>query len=93
MRATGIIRRVDDLGRVVIPREIRKNLGICEGEALEIYIEDGGVLFKKFEVNLTAEVENLWNKVELNVPYDDPNRHEILDALSKIINLIKKSEG
>lgn len=93
MKATGIVRRVDDLGRVVIPKEIRRNLGIYEGEALEIYIEDGGVMFKKFEVNLSLEAKTLWNRVEQNIPYDDPNRRAILDAISKAMNLIKKSEG
>ena len=39
MRATGIIRRIDDLGRVVIPKEIRRSLRIREGEALEIYTD------------------------------------------------------
>lgn len=92
MKATGIVRRVDDLGRVVIPKEIRRNLGIYEGEALEIYIEDGGVLFKKFETHLSLEAETLWNKAEQNIPYDDPNRHAILDAISKAMNLMKKSE-
>ena len=42
MRATGIIRRVDDLGRVVIPKEIRRTLGIKEGEAMEIFTEKDG---------------------------------------------------
>lgn len=93
MKATGIVRRVDDLGRVVIPKEIRRKLGIYEGEALEIYIEDGGVLFKKFEVNLSQEAKTLWDRVEQNIPCDDPNRPAILDAISKAINLIKKSEG
>ena len=89
MKATGIIRRVDDLGRVVIPKEIRRNLGIYEGEALEIYVEDGGVLFKKFETNLSLDAKTLWNKAEQNIPFDDPNRHEILDAISKAMNLMK----
>lgn len=93
MKATGIIRRVDDLGRVVIPKEIRRNLGIYEGEALEIYIEDGGVLFKKFETNLSLEAKTLWERAEMNIPYDDPNRHAILDALSKAMKLMKKCEG
>ena len=49
MRATGIIRRVDDLGRVVIPKEIRRTLGIKEGEAMEIFTEkDGSVIFKRY---------------------------------------------
>lgn len=50
MKSTGIVRRIDDLGRVVIPKEIRRNLRIREGDPLEIYIEDGGVLFKKYSL-------------------------------------------
>ena len=49
MKATGIVRRVDDLGRVVIPKEIRRTLRIREGDPLEIYTEkDGGVIFRKY---------------------------------------------
>lgn len=48
MKATGIVRRIDDLGRVVIPKEIRRSLKIREGDALEIFLEDDGVIFKKY---------------------------------------------
>ena len=49
MKATGIIRRIDDLGRVVIPKEIRRQLGVREGDPLKIYLSaDGGVMFKKY---------------------------------------------
>jgi AbrB family transcriptional regulator (stage V sporulation protein T) len=48
MKATGIVRRIDDLGRVVIPRETRRALRIKEGDPLEIFIEDGGVILKKY---------------------------------------------
>lgn len=49
MKATGIVRRIDDLGRVVIPKEIRRTLRIREGDPLEIYTAtDGGVIFKKY---------------------------------------------
>lgn len=49
MKATGIVRRIDDLGRVVIPKEIRKTMRIREGEPLEIYTDtDGSVIFKKY---------------------------------------------
>ena len=47
MKATGIVRRIDDLGRVVIPREIRRSLKIREGDPLEILIEKNCVCFKK----------------------------------------------
>ncbi len=74
MRATGIVRRIDDLGRIVLPKEIRKNLKIKEGDMLEIYVQDNGVIMlEKYEPmdNLAklAEqyVEVLANQVELNV--------------------------
>ena len=49
MKATGIVRRIDDLGRVVIPKEIRKTLRIREGDPLEIFTAtDGEVILKKY---------------------------------------------
>lgn len=49
MKATGIVRRIDDLGRVVIPKEMRRTLKIHEGSPLEIFTgPDGSVVFKKF---------------------------------------------
>lgn len=49
MKATGIVRRIDDLGRVVIPKEIRRTMRIREGEPLEIYVDkDGEVILKKY---------------------------------------------
>ena len=49
MKATGIVRRIDDLGRVVIPKEIRRTLRLREGDPLEIFTDrDGGVVFKKY---------------------------------------------
>ena len=49
MRATGIVRRIDDLGRIVIPKEVRRNIGIKEGDPLEIFTSrEGFVSFKKY---------------------------------------------
>ena len=49
MKATGIVRRIDDLGRVVIPKEIRRTMRIREGDPLEIFTEkDGELIFKKY---------------------------------------------
>ena len=48
MKATGIIRRIDDLGRVVIPREIRRQLGIKDGDPLELYTDEMGVYFRRY---------------------------------------------
>ena len=49
MKATGIVRRIDDLGRVVIPKEIRRTMRIREGDPLEIFTDkDGELIFKKY---------------------------------------------
>ena len=51
MKATGIVRRIDDLGRVVIPKEIRRTMRIREGDPLEIYTsKEGEVIFKKYSL-------------------------------------------
>ena len=51
MKSTGIIRRVDELGRVVIPIEIRKQFNIVEKDPIEIYVEGSSIVLKKFEPN------------------------------------------
>ena len=48
MKATGIVRRVDDLGRIVIPKEIRRSIRLREGDAMEIFLEDNCVCLKKY---------------------------------------------
>ena len=48
MKSTGVIRRIDDLGRIVIPKEIRKNLRMKEGDNLEIYINSEDLILKKY---------------------------------------------
>lgn len=70
MKATGIIRRIDDLGRVVIPREIRRSVGIKEGDALEIYTDrgfdgKGCVCFQKYVPDALTDQAPLWQKVLL----------------------------
>ena len=47
LKSTGVTRKIDDLGRIVIPKEIRKNLGIRDGESLEIFTEEDSIILKK----------------------------------------------
>ena len=54
MASSGITRRIDELGRIVVPKEIRYNLGIRDGEPLEITVQDGAIIIKKY-----SEVENI----------------------------------
>ena len=49
MKSTGIVRKVDELGRVVLPIELRRNLNIEEKDALEIYVDENTVILKKYE--------------------------------------------
>ena len=69
MKATGVVRRIDELGRIVIPKELRKNLRIREGENIEIYMdENSNIILKKFSslknINEVADyVTNSINKV------------------------------
>ena len=48
MKATGVVRRIDDLGRIVIPKEIRRNLKISEGDSLEIFVDNSDIILKKY---------------------------------------------
>lgn len=56
MKSTGIVRKVDELGRVVIPIELRRTLGINEKDALEIYVDDDRIILKKYKPNMTCHV-------------------------------------
>lgn len=57
---TGMIRRIDELGRIVIPKEIRKNLKLNMGDIVEIYVEDNKIMLKRFSTMLGLE-EDLFN--------------------------------
>lgn len=59
MKATGIVRRIDDLGRVIIPKEIRRSLKIREGDPLEIFIENNCVCFQRYSALDSLNEETL----------------------------------
>lgn len=68
MKSTGIMRRIDDLGRVVIPKEIRRSLKIREGDSFEIYVDEvsGMVCYQKVDVNndICTELDKLLDKYD-----------------------------
>lgn len=83
MKATGIIRRIDDLGRVVIPKEIRRNCKIREGDPLEIFLEDGGVVFKKYNPDYRDDlITTLQSAADYYDDYEDDRA--IAEQLRKI---------
>lgn len=49
MKSTGIVRRIDELGRIVLPIEIRKNLSLCSKDAVEIFVNEDTIVLKKYE--------------------------------------------
>lgn len=73
MKATGIVRRIDDLGRVVIPKEIRRTTGLREGDPLEIFLgEDGAVVFKKYLPHYRDDlITTLQNAADYYDDYED----------------------
>ena len=83
MKATGIVRRIDDLGRVVIPKEIRRTMRIREGDPLEIYTAaDGEVIFKKYSpmgdfAEFTAQYAEVLSKA-LNMPVAITDRDRVV---------------
>lgn len=60
MKATGIIRRLDDLGRIVIPKEIRRTMNLREGDPLEIYTTNEGVMLVKYREDTKEEFAKKW---------------------------------
>ncbi|MCQ2455441.1 MAG: AbrB/MazE/SpoVT family DNA-binding domain-containing protein [Clostridia bacterium] len=90
MKATGIVRRIDDLGRVVIPKEIRRTMRIREGDPLEIYTDIGGeVIFKKYSPigelsNFATEyADALLGETRLSVLICDRDRCVSVAGISK----------
>ena len=90
MRATGIVRRVDDLGRVVIPKEIRREMRIREGDPLEIFVDKnaGLVCFQRYDVekNYLAELKRLSDNITGHYwsPENDDNLKVINIAIHEI---------
>ena len=77
MKTTGVIRRIDELGRIVIPKEIRKSLRIKDGENIEILIDNDNVILKRFSEmnrltemaeNLVESIHNLLKRKKISLP-------------------------
>ena len=95
MKATGVVRRIDDLGRIVIPKEIRKNLRIRDGESLEVFVDGDDIVLKKFSIMRNVDeyannlVDSLHSFTKKSVIITDSNN--IIACSSDIKNLLNKS--
>ena len=88
MKTTGIIRRVDDLGRVVIPREIRRSLDIKEGDPLEIIVADEMVCFMKYYAGDFCK-QKIKSLIEyINDEDEFKNKREITAKLQEALELL-----
>ncbi len=82
MKSTGVVRRIDELGRIVIPKEIRRNLGIRDGENMEIFTENDSIILKKY-YRMTTNSDLASNLCDLI--YNNFNYKIIITDREKII--------
>ena len=94
MVSTGIVRRIDELGRIVIPKEIRRRFKIKEGDPLEIFVSDDGIVVKPYLDDATREGSDLLDELS-NSQIDGMNPAEqmALKALLAHYLEVKKREG
>ena len=89
MKQTGVTRKIDELGRIVIPKEIRKNLGIRDGETLEIFTSEDSIILKKYfevrkYVDLSSKLCELIKNI-YNVDLVITDREKVITASNKDI--------
>lgn len=80
MMATGIVRRIDDLGRVVIPKELRRSLHIRENAPLEFFIEDGKLVMQKYNPEKASDLL----KQAIDLLEDQPDK-QMYAAMLKVM--------
>ena len=90
MRATGIVRRIDDLGRVVIPKEIRRSMGVKEGDPVEMFIdtESGGLVLVAYHSEASDKIRAIAEN--LNTVGATPEHWAIAKELEKIAKKLEK---
>lgn len=99
MKATGIVRRIDDLGRIVIPKEIRRSLRIKEGDPLEIFTEqiggDAMVCFRKYGAGFMNSLTRLADAIDDEMMDDasDEQRDKVREHFCEIAKILKDWEN
>ncbi len=89
MKATGVTRRIDDLGRVVLPIELRRNLGIGIGDTLEIFTENDTIVLRRY--NAVDDLLTMANRLKDRVAVEDCGEMKpvLMDKLTEIEHIIK----
>lgn len=89
MKETGIIRRIDELGRIVIPKEIRKQMKINNGENIEIYISDDNIILKKYSAVKNIEdfiqilIDSIYTSCKFNIVVTDTSNIIAVSGINK----------
>ncbi len=95
MKATGIIRRVDDLGRIVIPKEIRRTLGITDGTPMELFTEGKKLIIQKYipELNFKQSVDDLRKAFYETEEFSNvETANKIEEHIKALTEILKESE-
>lgn len=89
MKATGITRKVDELGRIVLPIELRRNLGIGIGDTLEIFTESDAILLKRYDA--VDDLLTMASRLKDRVVFEDCGKMNpiLIDKLAEIEEIIK----
>ena len=92
MKATGIIRRMDDLGRIVIPKELRRTMGVREGDPLELTInKSGNLVLTPYHATTSDKLRGIAET--LNTMGNSPEEWEIAKQLKEIAEHLRKIQG
>lgn len=92
MKATGIIRRIDDLGRLVVPKEIRRRLQIHEGDPMELYVDNNRVIFQKYQPSCGVQESLKSFRSLVEDETDLKCRSELLTKISEMQAILKAEE-
>lgn len=84
MKSTGMVRKIDELGRVVIPSELRKTLGIDKQDPVEIFINGDQIVLQKYQPN-TEKEEVIANLQKMAFSAKSPNVIDVIDRAIKLI--------
>lgn len=90
MKSTGIVRKVDELGRIVVPKELRRILDINVKDPIEIFVQDEKVILRKYKPNrkcmITGEVDDSNLVVNENLVLSKNGASQLIDQLQRYLN-------
>jgi stage V sporulation protein T len=94
MKATGIVRRIDDLGRVVLPKELRKNFGIAEGDPVEIFTDKNTIILRKYNpaCDYAERIRPIRDNIAGDSSIDGTTKAATLVALDRVLKSLEAKQ-